>query len=218
MIPKDIFVYYDRFDYSDRYEYNIKYINKWRSLNPEYTVHVYDYNSCKDLIVNELSSIFFATFLKIKKNDRRVDFFKLCMLYHFGGIFIDICLEPLYSIDSFLESDMVVCKAMDEDIENKCSSKLIACGKHSQYMKQLLFAFVDASNNEQTVWSDSIWCLSKMLEQIIPFEKISRWGVYEIINQNIQVIQQQNCHFFYDAAFIYNNTRIMNDTQIYFTV
>jgi len=210
MIPKQIYIYYENTPGK------IRYTNKWRSMNPDYGIHMISYESCKNIMKNQFSKIFYKTFNNINEKKIRLDFFKFCILYHYGGIFIENDLEPLCSIDSFFKTDFVLCKAMEENTDNICSNQLIACNSESPLIKQILIDYIEASIDGHRTWNPSIWNLSKKMEQVITFETINGWGIYNRNNMMIQVLQQHSGNFFYDAYFIYNNKRIMNDSQKYF--
>lgn len=211
MIPKTIYLYHSEL------QENINYSDKWFSFNPEYTIRICGYDACKTMMRNNLPSIFYQTFMKISNHEVKADFFKLCILYHYGGIMVDVDLEPLCSLNSFIgTADIVLCKAMEEDTTHKYSTKFIAFYSESNLLKELLYRFINNSLAGHNIFNAATWDLSKMIEQIIVHENIHRGGIYQLNKLTLQILEQQSGTFFYDACIIYNKKRIMNDRQTYF--
>lgn len=94
---------------------------RWMSLNPEYTYRLYDDDDCYKMIHTYYGPTY-ADFFKnhIKDGPIKSDFWRVCMLYQFGGIYADIDILPKVPIREFLDptSTLYTCitdKRIDRD-------------------------------------------------------------------------------------------------------
>jgi mannosyltransferase OCH1-like enzyme len=79
---------------------------RWLKLNPEYEYHLYDDNDCYNFLIKYYTKEH-ADFFKYKIKDGPIksDFWRVCILYQFGGIYADIDIFPNVPIDQFVDSD-----------------------------------------------------------------------------------------------------------------
>jgi len=78
-------------------------------MNPEYKIELYDDTRCKDFLLNEFSKLHCDIFDFLKDGPIKCDFWRLCVLYKYGGVYIDADIELLEPLNSFLESDVELC-------------------------------------------------------------------------------------------------------------
>jgi len=214
MIPKNIYLY----DKKLQTYMNIDYSEKWHTFNPEYKIYKYDFIMYKKLIQTKFPNIYYQTLLQIKDLQLKADFIKLCILYHYGGIFIDIDLEPLYPLDTYIKSTFVICKSMQEDSKNQYSTKFIACKKHIPILKNILHNYFDHTLAGKSIFYSPNWNLSTLFTNMLSItDSEIKTGIYKLIDDTeVQIIEQQSSQFFYDACYCWEKKRIMNDKQPYF--
>jgi FkbM family methyltransferase len=82
---------------------------QWLELNPEYTVMLYDDNNCKRVLLEYFGQLFCDIFDFIKDGPIKSDFFRICILYIYGGIYVDADIKPLIPLNTFLEEDVELC-------------------------------------------------------------------------------------------------------------
>ena len=78
-------------------------VNKWKTYNPTYKHILYDNNDCLNFIKNNFGKEYLITYNKIIPGALKADFWRYCILYIKGGIYVDIdtlCMNKLDNIIS----------------------------------------------------------------------------------------------------------------------
>jgi len=70
--------------------------------NPEFTHTIYDFNDCQEIIKNNFDEAILHSFNKLKPAAYKSDLARYCLLYLYGGIYLDIKFEPLNNL-KFIE-------------------------------------------------------------------------------------------------------------------
>ena len=65
-------------------------IGNIKTLYPEFDVKFYDDEACIKFLESNYSNNYVKTFLKIKNGAHKADFFRYCVLYKNGGLYIDL--------------------------------------------------------------------------------------------------------------------------------
>lgn len=95
-IPKHIvFTYIDLKFLPNKVFYN------WKNLNPEYKLIFFDDEACEYLLNKKFETNYGEHFRKILHPPFKADFFRICFLYIYGGVYSDIDIEPYKPIDKF---------------------------------------------------------------------------------------------------------------------
>jgi mannosyltransferase OCH1-like enzyme len=74
------------------------WVKQWTKVNPDYAVWFWTDDDAKDFI-KQYYSYFLDTFTKYKTGIFRADAMRYFILYHYGGIYADLDIEPLKSLD-----------------------------------------------------------------------------------------------------------------------
>ena len=77
------------------------FVTWWETLNPGYTVHLYDDQDCEDFLRREYGEKHAQFFRSIPDGPIRSDFWRVCVLYKRGGVYVDADVEPLVPIGTF---------------------------------------------------------------------------------------------------------------------
>jgi mannosyltransferase OCH1-like enzyme len=84
-----------------------EYRKEWLDMFPDYNHMFHKDDDLRDLIKN-----YYFDYLEIydsfQYDIERIDFFRCAMLHHYGGIYIDLDVLPLKSLDSFLSENKVI--------------------------------------------------------------------------------------------------------------
>jgi hypothetical protein len=85
--------------------------NKWKMLNPNYEIFLFDDSMCEQFLLKEFSELHYNIFKFIRDGPIKSDFWRLCILYKYGGIYVDADIQPLIPLDAYLihTSDFVTC-------------------------------------------------------------------------------------------------------------
>ena len=98
-IPKIIYLSYKTKDIP---EYVMK---KWNEIYPDYEVKLYDNTDCINFLKTEYNDEYVDIFNYIKDGPIKADFWRVCILYKYGGIYSDIDIEPLINIEKIMLPD-----------------------------------------------------------------------------------------------------------------
>ena len=103
MIPNNIFqIYHDKNIVPDFVKEHIK------NLNPNYNYFFFNFNEIKNIILNnfekKLAEKINKTIDLLPRYCHKSDLARYCLLYLFGGIYIDCDLKPLVKFDDFLKN------------------------------------------------------------------------------------------------------------------
>lgn len=79
----------------------------WYDLNPYYKIQLYDDKECHDYLVNEFGKEYGDFYNEIPFGPIKADLWRLCILYKNGGVYSDIDIHPLESIDTIIGDDNV---------------------------------------------------------------------------------------------------------------
>lgn len=96
-IPKIIYLSYKTKNIPD---YVIK---NWKNLNPEYEVKLYDNEDCKNFLIEHYTQKHVDIFDFLKDGPIKADFWRICVLNTYGGVYSDIDVELLVPIDDIIE-------------------------------------------------------------------------------------------------------------------
>ena len=75
-------------------------------LNPKWKYHFYDDQMVKDFLLKEYGEHVLKKFNSFSKGPHKADLFRLCWLYKYGGVYIDIDVEFFESLDNLILNDM----------------------------------------------------------------------------------------------------------------
>jgi hypothetical protein len=79
--------------------------SEWLKLNPDYYYKFFDDLDCIDFFDKYFDEYFVDIFKNIKQGAIKCDFWRLCILYIFGGTYADIDFVPYKSIDSIVDNN-----------------------------------------------------------------------------------------------------------------
>ena len=78
---------------------------RWLKLNPGFEYKLYDNKDCYNFILNNYGQKYAKFFNFIKDGPIKSDFWRVCILYQYGGVYADIDIIPKVPIDQFVNSD-----------------------------------------------------------------------------------------------------------------
>ena len=114
MIPKDIYICYKNLQQLEEYS------QIWKELNPEYTLHLYDDQMCIDFLEKEYSPLHAEIFKYISDGPIKADFWRVCILYRYGGLYVDADIEPIIPLRNYIDdtADFISCFSYQDDCFN----------------------------------------------------------------------------------------------------
>jgi len=160
-IPRNIFQTWKTKEMSTDFE-NLTLT--WRYNNPNYAYFLYDNNDCEEFIKKHFEPKVYKAYCRIIPGAFKADLWRYCILYIYGGVYIDIDTICLGNIDSLL----------DEYIEFMTPIDLNNCPRIGTY--NLFNAFI-ASIPKHPILLD---CINRIIfnveNNIIPFSNLDLTG------------------------------------------
>jgi len=114
-IPRNIFQTWETKDISDGFK---SLIQTWREKNPNYAYFLYDDNERITFIKKHFGEKVYNAYSKIIPGAFRADLWRYCILYIYGGIYVDIDTICYGELDSFLNENIEFMTPIDL---NNCS-------------------------------------------------------------------------------------------------
>jgi mannosyltransferase OCH1-like enzyme len=127
-IPKIIYLSYKTKNIPDYIIPNIK------KIYPDYEIKLYDDNDCRKFLLDNYGKLYVDIFDFLKDGPIKADFWRICVLYKYGGIYFDLDLEHLNNLNKIIDNDTDFVT-----IQTNCRFK---CYKiHFLILKVSLFSF-----------------------------------------------------------------------------
>jgi hypothetical protein len=83
-----------------------KSASEWQQLNPNYNIHLYDDEKCLAFLFKFYGQKFCDIFNFIKDWPIKCDFFRVCVLYIYGGVYANADILPLVPLNDILTDDI----------------------------------------------------------------------------------------------------------------
>jgi mannosyltransferase OCH1-like enzyme len=172
-IPKKIYLSYKTKDIPDYV------INKWKEIYPDYEVTLYDNNDCIDFLKKEYNDEYIEIFNYIKDGPIKADFWRVCILYKYGGIYSDIDVEPLVNIEKIMFSDTSFITCLSAYSKNINPHFIVSESGH-KVLKMCIDKYLEMyrDNKKYTYWSWSIVHIMKDVLREVFGKYITKDGVY----------------------------------------
>jgi mannosyltransferase OCH1-like enzyme len=206
MIPKVIYMCHKTLDKIKIYSEN------WKRLNPEYEIKLYDDQMCIDFLLQEYSELHAEVFNFIPDGPIKADFWRLCIVNKYGGLYIDADIEPIIPLSEYIEED--------DDFVTCISTNFFK----DRYAFQLNPHFILSNNNNPFLQK----CIDDYLELYICKVNYDYWkwsicnimqikGINEKKSQVIY-LNNQKCKFLLESSSFnqceYNDVIVFNNRYI----
>jgi mannosyltransferase OCH1-like enzyme len=167
----------------------LTYSKNWKRLNPNISIRLCDNKLCEFFLLNEFSPLHRDIFNFIKHGPIKADFWRVCVLYKYGGIYSDIDNEPLVPLDEFIDPlvDFVTCSSFSKRF--MFNPNLILCNKENPIIKKCID-----------------WYVEKYINNYNREE-----GIYNYNNMKIQIIKEIKGKTHSNDHNVYKNRKIFNN-------
>ena len=163
-IPKIIYMCHKKLD-----EIKI-YSQKWKELNPEYEIKLYDDELCKQFLLEEYSQLHLDIFNFIPDGPIKADFWRVCIINKYGGLYVDADINPIVPLKQYIEDndDFVTCISSNLNTSDFTSDRInphfILSNKNNYILKNCIDKYIDLYNNYREDYSYWKWSICKILK------------------------------------------------------
>jgi mannosyltransferase OCH1-like enzyme len=192
MIPKVIYICHKTLDDTIKL-----YSQRWKILNPEYEVKLYDDELCKDFLLKEYSQLHLDIFNFLEDGQIKADFWRVCILNKYGGFYIDANVKPILVFNKFIENDtdFVACISFNYTtnlLVYNFNPHFILCNKNNIFLHNCIDTYIKQYNDK------------------IPYNYLS-WGICNLFI--IDGLTKKNSHLIRindkKFSFLYRNNEII---------
>lgn len=156
MIPKNIFTTWHTKDLPYHMKENVEKIKR---ENPEFNVYVYDEEDCRKFLREHFDPKVLDAYDSLIPKSYKSDLWRFCILYIYGGIYIDIKLEPIngFRFKELLDKEYFVldcpypCYDCNENIDMKLIKEGKPLKKHFNLFDSYVHLYCKYFNN---LWRD----------------------------------------------------------------
>jgi mannosyltransferase OCH1-like enzyme len=204
-IPKTIFM-------CDKTLFTIsKYSINWKKKNPGYQIKLYNDRMCEEFLLHEYSKTHKKLFRVISDGPIKADFWRVCVLYKYGGVYIDADNEPLVPLRYFINpnADFVTCSSYMEKMNYNPNFIMSKAGNPT--LKKCIDMYIDfyTSNRKYSYWDWSIMNVMTLCLELPNYKKQD--GIYELNGKTIQIIKECPGKNHSDAHNIFRGLRVFNN-------
>ena len=210
-IPKNIYVCYKTKNVPN-------YIREdWINLNPDYNFILYDDNDCRSFLKEKFGQEHVNLFNFLRDGAIKADFWRVCILYIYGGVYVDVDVRPLVPIKDFMEygTTFLTCASLHQ---NTLNPHLIITHPGNIILKKCIDYFFEKyrSGVDYEYWTYSIVGIMARAVHDIFFYYVNDEGVhfdgnycnkYQFLSERGSFDNFVNIHCDYKGRRILNNRR-----------
>lgn len=170
--------------------------NFWKNLNPTYEIKLFDDAMCKKFLLEEFSELHQSVFNFIPDGPIKSDFWRVCIIYKYGGIYVDADIHPLVPLNEFLShnSDFVTCITKHN---RNFNPHFIAARKNDPILKECIEEYIMFYNKRTYAYWD--WSIVHIFNRKLShvrdhYNKMPRSQVFTINKKKYQLFFEMTIH------------------------
>jgi len=185
----------------------------WKCLNPDYEIKLFDNPMCEQFLLETFGPLHRDIFLFLEDGPIKADFWRVCVLYTYGGVYSDIDNQPFVPIDEFLEpsADFLTCSSYWDAMRFVFNPNFIIANKGCSILKAAIDWYITKYTRKDTYkyWDYSIMrCFTDTLH-LTRYAKED--GIYMAGRMKVQILKECRGRNHYDAHNLYKGRRIFNN-------
>jgi FkbM family methyltransferase len=185
----------------------LKVKKEWEVLNPEYKVELYDDARCIELLEKYYGKKYCDIFNFIPDGPIKADFFRACIIYVFGGIYVDADIKPLIPLKDYVDDDLDFMTCVSYNYNTRTlpyNPQLIVSKKYSLELLNIINEYEKKyDNREKYPYSYWDWSICKL------FNKINNFDITPI-GDNIFTLQNKKYKFIIEEIIDKNTKNTYN--------
>ena len=152
---------------------------KWRALNPGYDIQTSGDAECRTFLERNYPPVYLRVFDGIPYPPIKSDFWRLCVLLKYGGVYVDADIEPLVPLDSFLEPTATFATCLSD--YTVLNPHVLACVPNHPIINDCIDTYLCYHNTHRApdYWGWSITRIMNASMQLARGEIIRKEGMYD---------------------------------------
>jgi hypothetical protein len=192
--------------------------NKWKILNPNYEIFLFDDSMCEKFLLKEYSELHYNIFKFIPDGPIKSDFWRLCILYKYGGIYVDADIHPLISLDKYLitTSDFVTCITKEN---RNFNPHFIATKKKEPILQLCINEYIAMYTHIRHLYNYNKWSIVNIFNKYLNYLRNPNISTVIFKNKRFQFFVEKtnsNLHSpnLHDYYCVFKNIRLFNSRYI----
>jgi mannosyltransferase OCH1-like enzyme len=185
----------------------------WKRLNPTYKIWLFDDAMCRNFLLKMYSPLFLKIFNFIPDGPIKADFWRVCVLYKLGGIYVDADIEPLVSLNEYvnLSMDLITCTSYWVEKRLNYNPNFIGSRKNNPFLKHAIMWYIKKFMKKQK-YDYFDWSIMKCFTDLLGHQRrFYESGIYRHLNMNMQLIKEVKGANHYEDHNVYNGRRVFNN-------
>ena len=192
--------------------------DKWKNLNPNYEIKLFDDAMCEHFLLTEYSAFHCNIFKFIRDGPIKSDFWRLCILYKYGGIYVDADIHPFISINKFLMpgADFVTCITKSN---RNFNPHFIAAKKKEHILKRCIYEYIALYKFKKHLYEYWKWSVVHIFNKVLNPLRNPNIQTVTFKKKNFQFLIEQTDSQLYNPSLhdyycTFKNTRVFNTRYI----
>ena len=179
---------------------NLKCLNMtykfWKRLNPTYQIKLFNDAMCEQFLLDQFSELHRSIFKFIPDGPIKSDFWRICILYKYGGIYVDADIHPLVPLNNYLSpsSDFITCITKSNGNFN---THFIAARKNDPILKQCIEEYIQFYKKQSYAYWD--WSIVHVFNKFLSnvkthYNKMPQSQVFTLNKKRYQLFFEMTTH------------------------
>ena len=192
-----------------------KYSENWKKLNPEWEIKLYDDALCEKILLEEYSQLHCDIFQFIPDGPIKADFWRVCVINKYGGLYLDADIEPFVPLSEYIEDDddFVTCISVvykpEREFFKSCphwrfNPHFLMCSKNNPILEKCIQTYIELYENK-TQYEYWNWSICKHMMTDFEIHSAKSQIIYEngVKYKFIYETTPENCE--YGGKIVFNN-------------
>ena len=138
----------------------------WKQLNPGYEIKLFNDAMCETFLLDQFSELHQTVFKFIPDGPIKSDFWRVCVLYKYGGIYVDADIHPLVPLDKYLmrSCNFVTCITKSNGNFNP---HFIAARKNDDVLKKCIDEYIQFYTHRKQSYVYWDWSIINMFNTFL---------------------------------------------------
>jgi mannosyltransferase OCH1-like enzyme len=189
-------------------------INNLIKLNPDYKIKLYDNDDCREFLLQEYTPEYLDLFNFLRDGPIKADFWRVCVLYKYGGVYSDIDVEYLVPLDYIIEPG-VTFLTCGSYVINGINPHLIMTVKNHPLLLDCINTYLNMYRNKVAYgyWTYSIVYNVMMpnIKKYIKYESQKEGILLDKYNNKYQILSEVNARNYNEIYCSYKSVKVLNN-------